>query len=194
VAVTNVTAGGGTECHSMLSEIAQRRRRHSDEYQEQIHAIRQGLGYALRERFFASERRMGELASPSIAGLKILLVEDESLVAMLVEDALDALQCQVIGSASRLRNACELAGRDGFDLAILDINIGGEPVYPVAEVLAHRKIPFVFLTGYGVTGVAEPFRDRPILQKPFRLEELRKLLVQALRLRDNARSEESRRH
>jgi CheY-like chemotaxis protein len=135
---------------------------------------------------------MEELASPSIAGLKILLVEDESLVAMLVEDALDALQCQVIGSASRMRNARELAGRDGFDLAILDINIGGEPVYPVAEVLARREIPFVFLTGYGAAGVAEPFRGRPILQKPFQLEELRKLLVQALCLRDNARSEESR--
>jgi CheY-like chemotaxis protein len=123
----------------------------------------------------------------SVAGLKVLLVEDEALVAMLVEDALAALQCEVIGSASRLGNARALAERDGFDLAILDLNLGGEPIYPVAEVLARREIPFVFLTGYGAAGVAEPFRDRPVLQKPFHLEELRELLARAVCWRDNPR-------
>lgn len=127
---------------------------------------------------------MGHAAG--IAGLRILLVEDESLVAMLVEDALEALQCQVIGSASRLRSARVLAEREGFDLAILDINLDGEPIYPVAEVLTRRGIPFVFLTGYGAAGVAEPFRDRPILQKPFHVQELREILAQAVCLRDNA--------
>ena len=123
---------------------------------------------------------MGQSCQADIAGLRILLVEDESLVAMLVEDALEMLHCQVIGCASRLRNARALAEGEGFDAAILDINVGGEPIYPIAEVLARREIPFVFLTGYGADSVAEPFRDRPILQKPFQLGELHDRLAQAV--------------
>jgi CheY-like chemotaxis protein len=133
---------------------------------------------------------MGKRAQTGVAGLKILLVEDESLVAMMVEDALETLHCQVVGLASRLRKARALAERDGFDVAILDINIDGEPIYPVAAVLARRAIPFVFLTGYGAGGIAAAFRDRPTLQKPFQIEELREILAEAAGFRSDADSQE----
>jgi CheY-like chemotaxis protein len=135
---------------------------------------------------------MEKRAQMGVAGLKILLVEDESLVAMMVEDALESLDCHVVGLASRLRKAKALAERDGFDVAILDINIDGEPIYPVAEVLARRAIPFVFLTGYGAGGVAAAFRDRPTLQKPFHVEELRDILAEAAGFRSDASSQENR--
>jgi CheY-like chemotaxis protein len=68
--------------------------------------------------------------------------------------------------------------REQVDLAILDVNVAGEPIYPVAEALAQRSIPFVFSTGYGSAGIRDAFRDRPVLQKPFAQHDLKqKLLV-----------------
>ena len=104
--------------------------------------------------------------------LRILIVEDEMLVAMNIEDMLLDLGHEVAGLAGRLDAALQLAREAEFDLAMLDVNLAGEASFPVAEVLAERQIPFVFATGYGVRGVAEAYRDRPILQKPFRAIDL----------------------
>ncbi|HYJ81742.1 MAG TPA: response regulator [Allosphingosinicella sp.] len=104
--------------------------------------------------------------------LRILVVEDEMLVAMNIEDMLLELGHEVAGLASRLGPALALAGEGRFDAAMLDVNLAGEPSFPVAELLAGRGIPFLFATGYGRAGIEERFRDRPILQKPFRAAEL----------------------
>ena len=94
------------------------------------------------------------------------------LVAMNIEDMLLELGHEVAGLASRLGPALALAKEGRFDAAMLDVNLAGEPSFPVADLLAERKIPFLFATGYGRAGIEERFRDRPILQKPFRASEL----------------------
>jgi len=104
--------------------------------------------------------------------LRILIVEDEMLVAMNIEDMLLDLGHEVAGLASRLAGAVSLAREAAVDVAMLDVNLAGEASFPVADVLAERGIPFLFATGYGVQGIEERYRDRPILQKPFRAGEL----------------------
>lgn len=104
--------------------------------------------------------------------LRILIVEDEMLVAMNIEDMLLDLGHEVAGIASRLEPALALAREGAFDLALLDVNLAGQPSFPIAEVLRDRQLPFLFATGYGVKGIVEEFRSRPVLQKPFRLAEL----------------------
>jgi CheY-like chemotaxis protein len=104
--------------------------------------------------------------------LRILIVEDEMLVAMNIEDMLLGLGHEVAGLASRLAPALALAQESRFDAAMLDVNLAGEPSFPIAELLVERGVPFLFATGYGRAGIEERFRDRPILQKPFRAAEL----------------------
>jgi CheY-like chemotaxis protein len=104
--------------------------------------------------------------------LRVLVVEDEMLVAMNIEDMLLELGHEVAGLASRLAPALALARDSRFDAAMLDVNLAGEPSFPVADLLAERGIPFLFATGYGRHGIEERFRGRPILQKPFRAAEL----------------------
>lgn len=104
--------------------------------------------------------------------LRILVVEDEMLVAMNVEDMLLDLGHEVAGLASRLSGALSLAQEASFDAAMLDVNLAGEASFPVADLLAERGIPFLFATGYGLQGIDERYRDRPVLQKPFRAIDL----------------------
>ena len=113
--------------------------------------------------------------------LRVLIVEDEMLVAMNIEDILLDLGHEVAGIASRLEPALSLAREGSFDLALLDVNLAGTPSFPVAEILRDRGIPFLFATGYGINGVAEPYRDRPVLQKPFRTRDLGEALMTAAR-------------
>lgn len=94
------------------------------------------------------------------------------LVAMLLEDILVDAGHVVVGPLARVDKALEAALRETLDLAILDVNINGGPVYPVAEVLAARGIPFAFASGYDVGGLDEAWRDRPTLQKPYRRDDL----------------------
>lgn len=94
------------------------------------------------------------------------------LVAMNIEDMLLELGHDVAGLASRLEPALALASEGRFDAAMLDVNLAGDPSFPVADLLAERKIPFLFATGYGRAGIEERFRHHPILQKPFRAAEL----------------------
>jgi DNA-binding response OmpR family regulator len=107
-----------------------------------------------------------------LLGRRVLLVEDESMIAMLIEDMLSEHGAVVLGPAKRLDAALALAGSEAIDLGVLDLNLAGEAVYPVAEALAQRGVPFLFMTGYGQLGIAERWRDRPSLAKPFRPSQL----------------------
>jgi len=113
-------------------------------------------------------------------GLRILVVEDEAAISLLLEDMLIDFGCEVVGPAARLAAALDLAQSETFDLAILDVNVAGEAIYPVAEALDERNVPFVFSTGYGSAGIKDPYRGRPVVQKPFAQHELRQRLLHAL--------------
>jgi CheY-like chemotaxis protein len=112
--------------------------------------------------------------------LRVLLIEDESLVAMLIEETLLDLNCTVVAKATSLSEALAKASSIDFDIAVLDVNLNGLPAYPVAELLLDRRIPFVFLTGYGISGVPAALRIVPVLAKPFSEDDVQKALHAAL--------------
>ncbi len=120
------------------------------------------------------------LDSP-LSGVRVLLVEDETLVAMLLEDMIADLGGAVVGAASRVGRALDLVRELGseIDLAVLDVNLGGEEVFPVAAALAEAGVPFAFSTGYGSAGLPEGWRNRPTLQKPFTQSQVESVLRQA---------------
>ena len=98
------------------------------------------------------------------------------LVAMNIEDMLLELGHEMAGLASRLGSALELVQEGAFDAAMLDVNLAGEPSFPVADALTARDVPFLFATGYGVQGIDERYRHHPVLQKPFRAADLARAL------------------
>jgi len=112
-------------------------------------------------------------------GNRILLVEDEILVAMMMRDILSDLGYAVVGPFSRLSEAMIAAVHDEIDAGVVDINLGGEFVYPVADVLVARGIPFVFITGYGVESIDKRFGSVPIIKKPVQRQALQKLFIQS---------------
>jgi CheY-like chemotaxis protein len=120
--------------------------------------------------------------APDLAGRRVLLVEDESLIIMLVEDALAEFGCEVAGIASRFEDAIDKARALACDAAILDVNLNGLRTFPIADILRARGIPFVFATGYGATSIPEGLKAAPILQKPFTAHELERALRSALGL------------
>jgi CheY-like chemotaxis protein len=134
---------------------------------------------ALRD---ASERGILPMTSTAhdLAGRRVLVIEDESMVMMLLQDMLEDIGCVVADSASRLQEAIEKARSLTFDVAILDVNLNGERTFPIAEVLAARGVRFVFATGYGVANLPPGFSERPVLQKPFQQHELERVLRAAL--------------
>ena len=111
-------------------------------------------------------------------GLRVLVVEDEMMVSMLIEDMLTELGCLVIGPASRLDEAIELAKTAEIDCAVLDVNLGGQPIFPLADLLRERGAPFAFATGYGDAGLRDADRGSPVLQKPFREGDLARVLTE----------------
>ena len=117
--------------------------------------------------------------TPSLAGLRLLVVEDEAMVAMMVEDMLMELGCVVVDVAGTVSRGLALVADEALALdgAILDVNLGGEKVYPVAAALAARRVPFVFCTGYGVAGIAPDFIHVPVLSKPYERRVLETLLL-----------------
>jgi CheY-like chemotaxis protein len=110
----------------------------------------------------------------------VLLVEDEMMVAMLVEDMLSDFGCEIVGPVGRIDEALAAAEAGGVDVAILDVNLNGKETYPVADALTAKGIPFVFATGYGAAGLRDGYKDRPTLQKPFQQRELARVLASAL--------------
>ena len=114
-----------------------------------------------------------------LTGRRVLLVEDESLVAMLAEDMLTDLGCEVV-TAMRLEQAMAFAKAERFDLAVLDVNLGNARSYPVADVLFERCTPFLFATGYGRQGLEPAYQAVPVLQKPYQSEPLEHLLIRLL--------------
>ena len=112
-------------------------------------------------------------------GNRVLLVEDEILVAMMMRDILTELGFTVIGPFARVSEAMIAAVHDDIDAGIIDVNLGGEFVYPVADVLVARKIPFVFITGYGVESIDGRFGQVPIIKKPVQRQVLQKIFTPA---------------
>jgi len=102
----------------------------------------------------------------SLKGLRILVVEDQAPVALQMEDILVESECQVVGPASRVEQALKLLDEQIVD-AVLDLNIAGEMVYPVAEVMDARSLPYVFATGCDPSDIAGPYQQKPVLPKPF---------------------------
>lgn len=113
-------------------------------------------------------------------GCRILVVEDEMMIVILIEDTLLDIGAEVVGPASGVKPALRLANDAPIDAAILDVNIRGGNSYPVADVLAQRGIPFLFCTGYSDWAVEERHRDRPRLSKPYTTKDLEKQVLQLL--------------
>ena len=115
------------------------------------------------------------------SGWSVFLVEDEVMIRMMVADMLEELGYRVVAEAGEISEAMKLAQTADFDIAILDVNVNGKVISPVAELISARNRPFIFATGYGSSGLPEEFRDRPALQKPFQLETLARMIDVALK-------------
>ena len=111
----------------------------------------------------------------------VFLVEDEVMIRMMVADMLEELGYTVAAEAGEIDEAMQLAQSTYYDLAILDVNVNGKVISPVADLVKARNRPFIFATGYGSSGLPEEYRDRPSLQKPFQLETLGRVIDAALR-------------
>ena len=114
------------------------------------------------------------------AARRVLVVEDDVMIRMLIEDMLADLGFAVAAEAAKVHEALAAVKSADIDVAILDVNLGGETTGPVAEALAARGTPFVFATGYGEHTLPEQFRDRPLLKKPFQIDGLKRMLESAL--------------
>jgi CheY-like chemotaxis protein len=116
-----------------------------------------------------------------LSGRRILVIEDEMMVAMLLKDFLADLGCTVLGPAARVEQALAMIEAAGaLDAAVLDINLNGKKSYPVADALAARGVPFVFATGYSRDSVMNGHREFPLLQKPFSLSKMADALAKLL--------------
>jgi CheY-like chemotaxis protein len=120
------------------------------------------------------------VAAVELTGRRVLVIEDESMVTMLIHDTLADIGCEVVGSASRFDDALAKAKSLPFDIAILDVNLNGRQTFPIAEALSERGVPFVWATGYGAGGLPESHQKVPVLPKPFQLSDLEQALKAAL--------------
>jgi len=118
----------------------------------------------------------------SSTGKRVLVVEDEMMIRMLLEGMLEDLGHSVAAEAGEIDEAMALAKQADFDVALLDVNLNGQPITPVVEVLVARGVPFVFASGYGQRGVPEAYRGSPTLQKPFQVEALAEAIEAAAKV------------
>ena len=116
----------------------------------------------------------------ALKGRRVLVVEDESLVAMLLETILEDMGCTPVGPAASVDDGLGLAEGEALDAALLDVNVAGRQVFPVAEALKARGVPFVFSTGYGEGGLPDDWRGQATIQKPFTEQAVRDALEKAL--------------
>jgi len=114
-------------------------------------------------------------------GLRLLVVEDEVMISTLIEDMLAELGHRMVGLASTVEEAAGLAAAGDFDVALLDVNLQGQSVEAVAAALARRGKPFVFTTGYGDRAIPPAFKDRPMLAKPYHVDQLGAMLARVAR-------------
>lgn len=119
----------------------------------------------------------------ALQGRRILVIEDESLVAMLLETILDDMGCTVVGPESNVDDGLIAATSEAsLDAALLDVNVAGREVFPIAEALRARGVPFVFSTGYGEAGLPEHWRGNPTIQKPFTEGAIRDALMKVMNI------------
>lgn len=112
-----------------------------------------------------------------MTALRLLLVEDEALIAMMAEDLVEAIGHRVVVSAATLREGHERCDEADFDAALLDVNLNGDSSMALAERLAAQNCPFAFTTGYGAGGIDPAYADRPVLTKPYTLTDLQDVLA-----------------
>ena len=115
------------------------------------------------------------------AGTRVLIVEDEAIIAMTAEDMVEEMGCVVAGTASSLPEALARVEAGGFDVALLDINLNGMESVDVARRLIERTCPFIFTTGYGISGPAAEFPDIPVVTKPYRAADLAGAINKAIK-------------
>jgi CheY-like chemotaxis protein len=115
-----------------------------------------------------------------LAGRRILVVEDEMLVLMNIEMMLADLGCSTIHTAASVAEAFAICAENNFDAAMLDVNLGGETSYPVAELLTRRGIPFAFATGYTISGHHAELQQKLVLRKPYSAERMATVFEQLL--------------
>lgn len=113
--------------------------------------------------------------------LRVLIVEDEMTVALLLEEMVEDLGHEVAGLAMRLPQAEHLARTRTLDIAILDVNLDGHMSYPIAEILRERGVPYLFATGYGSGGIEPRYRGSVIIKKPYDLDEVREAIENCVR-------------
>jgi CheY-like chemotaxis protein len=118
------------------------------------------------------QRGLHIMTAPKEAQPRVLVVEDEYLIRMLLEDMLGDLGYAVAAAVGSMAEARELAAGGDFSAAILDVNLDGQEIFPVADILSGRGLPFIFVTGYGERMLPERYRNRPTLQKPFQSDQL----------------------
>jgi DNA-binding response OmpR family regulator len=133
------------------------------------------------ERFSRMGKDSTTMTATGLSGRSVFLVEDEVMIRMMVADMLEELGYKVAAEAGDITEALRLADATQFDIAILDVNVNGKVISPVADLIKAKGCPFIFATGYGSSGLPEQYRDRPALQKPFQLDALAKTIEAALR-------------
>ncbi len=114
---------------------------------------------------------------PDLQGRRLLVVEDEELIGLMLVDLLEEMGAQVVGPAATAAEALELATSERLSGALLDLSLGGAPAYPIADRLMERDIPFVFITGYGQAHILPRYAHVPVLTKPFGQRHLTMLLA-----------------
>ena len=127
------------------------------------------------------------VSDPIVSNPKVLVVDDEPLIAMMIQDWLSELQCETVGPAGSAKVALALIDGAELDGAILDVSLDGHDSFAVAEVLRQRAVPFAFATGHGSDRIEERFRDVPTLAKPYDFESMRRVVATLLD-RSSARS------